>query len=97
VASTRVTPFLANGVAGFVVNENGALRGLSAICTHQGCVLHANAAAGRLDCPCHSAAFSLDGKVLFHEFTGALQPLPALRIRRAGTAVQVFLPPPQTV
>jgi len=97
VASTRVTPFLANGVAGFVVNENGALRGLSAICTHQGCVLHANAAAGRLDCPCHSAAFSLDGKVLFHEFTGALKPLPTLRVRRAGTAVQVFLPPPQTV
>jgi cytochrome b6-f complex iron-sulfur subunit len=93
VASSRVTPFVMNDVAGFVVNENGALRGLSAICTHQGCVLHANAAAGRLDCPCHRAAFALDGKVLFHEFTEALKPLPTLRVRRAGTAVQVLLPP----
>jgi cytochrome b6-f complex iron-sulfur subunit len=97
VASTRVTPFLTSDVAGFVVNENGALRGLSAICTHQGCVLHANMAAGRLDCPCHRAAFALDGKALFHEFAEALKPLPTLRVRRSGNSVQVLLPPRQTV
>ncbi|HXJ63748.1 MAG TPA: Rieske 2Fe-2S domain-containing protein, partial [Actinomycetota bacterium] len=97
VASSRVTAFLTSDVAGFVVNENGALRGLSAICTHQGCVLHANVAAGRLDCPCHRAAFALDGKVLFHEFAEALRPLPTLRVRRTGNAVQVLVPPTHTV
>ena len=97
IDSSRVTPFLMNDVAGFVVNDGGTLRGLSATCTHQGCVLHANAAAGRLDCPCHRAAFSLDGVVLFHEFDGPLRPLPTLRVRRAGNDVQVLLPPTQTV
>jgi cytochrome b6-f complex iron-sulfur subunit len=97
VASSRVTPFLMNDVAGFVVNEGGTLRGLSGTCTHQGCVLHATVASGRLDCPCHRAAFALDGTVLFHEFAGPLRPLPTLRVRRAGNDVQVFLPPAQTV
>jgi cytochrome b6-f complex iron-sulfur subunit len=97
VASSRVTPFVMNDVAGFVVNEGGTLRGLSGTCTHQGCVLHANAGSGRLDCPCHGASFSLDGAVLFQEFAGPLRPLPTLRVRRSGNDVQVFLPPPQTV
>jgi cytochrome b6-f complex iron-sulfur subunit len=96
VAANPVTPFLTNDVAGFVVNEGGTLRALSGICTHQGCVLRANEASGRLDCPCHRAAFSLDGAVLFHEFSGPLKPLPTLRVRRAGSDVQVLLPPPQT-
>jgi cytochrome b6-f complex iron-sulfur subunit len=97
VAASPVTPFLSNDVAGFVVNEGGTLRALSRICTHQGCVLHANEASKRLDCPCHRAAFSLDGTVLFHEFAGPLKPLPTLQVRRAGGDVQVLLPPPQTV
>jgi cytochrome b6-f complex iron-sulfur subunit len=96
VAASTVTPFLTNDVAGFVVNEGGTLRALSRICTHQGCVLHANEASRRLDCPCHRAAFSLDGTVLFHEFAGPLRPLPSLRVRRAGGEVQVLLPPPET-
>jgi cytochrome b6-f complex iron-sulfur subunit len=97
VAASRVTHFLTPDVVGFVVNEGGTLLGLSGTCTHQGCVLKANAASGRLDCPCHRAAFSLDGKVLFHEFAGPLRPLPTLRVRRAGNEVQVFLPPDATV
>jgi cytochrome b6-f complex iron-sulfur subunit len=97
VAGSRVTPFLMNDVAGFLVNERGTLRGLSGTCTHQGCALHANADSGRLDCPCHRAAFSLDGTVLFHEFAGPLRPLPTLRVRRAGNDIQVLLPPSQTV
>jgi len=97
VAASQVTSFLSNDVAGFVVNEGGTLRALSGICTHQGCALHANAASGRLDCPCHRAAFSLDGTVLFHEFPEPLRPLPRLRVRRAGNDVQVLLPPHETV
>lgn len=96
IDANRVTPFLRNDVTGFVVNEGGTLRALSGICTHQGCVLRANVAAARLDCPCHRAAFSLDGTVKFHEFAGSLKPLPTLQVRRAGNNVQVLLPPPET-
>jgi cytochrome b6-f complex iron-sulfur subunit len=97
IDASPVTPFLKNDVAGFVVNEGGDLRALSGICTHQGCVLHANEASERLDCPCHRAAFSLDGTVMFHEFAEPLRPLPTLEVRRAGNDVQVLLPPPETI
>jgi nitrite reductase/ring-hydroxylating ferredoxin subunit len=96
IDANPITPFLKNDVSGFVVNQGGTLRALSGICTHQGCVLRANVAAARLDCPCHRAAFSLDGTVKFHEFAGSLKPLPTLQVRRAGNNVQVLLPPPET-
>jgi nitrite reductase/ring-hydroxylating ferredoxin subunit len=97
VDASPITPFLKDDVPGFVVNEGGTLRALSGVCTHQGCVLRANQASGRLDCPCHRAAFSLDGTVLFHEFADPLKPLPTLMVRRDGSDVQVLLPPPETV
>ncbi|MEA2521885.1 MAG: hypothetical protein QOI81_1531 [Actinomycetota bacterium] len=97
VDASRVTAFSASEVVGFVVNDGGNLRALSGICTHQGCVLHANQSATQLDCPCHRAAFSLDGKVLSQQFAGPLPPLPTLMVRRVGTNVQVLLPPPQSV
>lgn len=97
VEASPITPFLKDDVPGFVVNQGGSLRALSAVCTHQGCVLRANDASARLDCPCHRAAFSLDGTVLFHEFPDPLKPLPTLMVRRQGSDVQVLLPPPETV
>jgi Rieske Fe-S protein len=33
-------------------------------CTHRGCEVALNAAAGRLDCPCHGSRYALDGAVL---------------------------------
>ncbi len=97
VDASQITPFLKDDVPGFVVNQGGTLRALSGVCTHQGCVLRANQASARLDCPCHRAAFSLDGTVLFHEFADPLKPLPTLMVRRDGSDVQVLLPPPETV
>jgi cytochrome b6-f complex iron-sulfur subunit len=97
VDTSPITPFLKDDVPGFVVNEGGTLRALSGVCTHQGCVLRANQASGRLDCPCHRAAFSLEGTVLFHEFADPLKPLPTLMVRRDGSDVQVLLPPPENI
>jgi len=96
VAASRLTAFKTEDVVGFIVNEGGTLRATSGVCTHQGCLLKANDAASRFDCPCHGAAFSLDGRVLFHQFKGQLAPLPTLEVRQAGNEVQVLLPPPKS-
>jgi len=96
VAASRLTAFKTEDVVGFIVNEAGILRATSGVCTHQGCLLKANEAASRFDCPCHGAAFALDGRVLFHQFKGQLAPLPTLEVRRAGNDVQVLLPPPKS-
>src|SRR5207253_2097179 len=54
----RVARFSTPSTVGFVVNDNGKLSAISGVCTHQGCLLRHNEAAGRLDCPCHRASFS---------------------------------------
>lgn len=38
--------------------EDGTLVAYSSVCTHLGCAVLWNRAAGRLDCPCHDGAFS---------------------------------------
>jgi len=45
-------PAIAIGLAG------GTLVAYSSVCTHLGCAVLWNRAAGRLDCPCHDGAFS---------------------------------------
>jgi Rieske Fe-S protein len=44
-----------------VVNHEGSLSALSAICTHLGCTVNYNAETGRMHCPCHGSEFALDG------------------------------------
>lgn len=46
---------------GFVVNDGGEIRALSAICTHMGCSLHFRPEWQDLRCACHSASFDLTG------------------------------------
>jgi glycine/D-amino acid oxidase-like deaminating enzyme/nitrite reductase/ring-hydroxylating ferredoxin subunit len=45
-------------------DRDGSLHAVSAACTHLGCVLAWNGAAGSWDCPCHGSRFSPDGEVL---------------------------------
>jgi glycine/D-amino acid oxidase-like deaminating enzyme/nitrite reductase/ring-hydroxylating ferredoxin subunit len=45
-------------------DESGALRTLSASCTHKGCTVTWNNADRTWDCPCHGSIFAADGSVI---------------------------------
>ncbi len=47
-----------------LINYGGSIRAVSAICTHMGCFLRWDDRAGQIKCPCHYAAFDIDGEVL---------------------------------
>jgi nitrite reductase/ring-hydroxylating ferredoxin subunit len=48
---------------GFVVNDEGEIRALSATCTHMGCTLRWRQGWRDLRCPCHGASFDLQGRL----------------------------------
>ncbi|MBV8952274.1 MAG: Rieske (2Fe-2S) protein [Actinobacteria bacterium] len=89
-----VARFATPSTVAFVVHDAGGLRAVSGVCTHQGCLLQASAGGDRLDCPCHRAAFDLEGNVLHHQFPTPLAPLPRLRVRTRDGNVEVLAPPP---
>jgi len=47
-----------------VLRTGGALHALTAICTHQRCVVVFKSETTSLDCPCHGSRFNVDGSVL---------------------------------
>lgn len=88
-----VRAFDAGAVVGFVRRADGVPRAVSGVCTHQGCRLLLDGASRRLDCPCHTTVFALDGEVLAHQLPIAPGPLPELTVREVDGAVQVLAPP----
>jgi len=67
-------------------DNNGALHGFSAICTHQSCTLN-QVANGTIDCPCHGSKFNADtGAVVAGPAT---RPLPkvALSVKRGNVYI----------
>jgi cytochrome b6-f complex iron-sulfur subunit len=80
-------------VIGFVARSGGQLGAVSGVCTHLGCRLALNAAARRLDCPCHNASFALGGQLLHYQLAVAPRPLPHLQVRELDGTVQIFAPP----
>jgi nitrite reductase/ring-hydroxylating ferredoxin subunit len=89
LADGQVARFSTTSTVGFVVNDNGRLSAISGVCTHQGCLLRHNEVAGRLDCPCHRASFSLQGDVLRHQFSQPLPALPHLQVREANGQIEI--------
>ncbi len=89
-----VTRFATPSTVAFVVNDAGAIRAVSGVCTHQGCLLRHTPGSDQLECPCHRAAFDLSGKVTHHEIPMPLAPLPRLQVRSRDGTIEVFAPPP---
>lgn len=96
LAEGGVRSFELGSVAGFVTRVDGQVRAVSGACTHLGCKLAFNPRARRLDCPCHTTSFGLDGQLLRHQLPQPPRPLPQLRVREADGTVQVFAPPGPT-
>ncbi|MER7243849.1 Rieske 2Fe-2S domain-containing protein [Kribbella sp. NPDC000426] len=90
-----VRPFDVGSIVGFVHRTGDRLTAVSGVCTHLGCKLALDGPARQLNCPCHSAAFAVDGAVLHHRLPIALPPLPKLNVRESDGVVQVFVPPRQ--
>lgn len=66
----RVT---AGSVSAFVFRRSDSVTAVSSICSHLPCELWWNRGQGLLDCPCHPASFTPEGKS-----TDTTYPLPAL-------------------
>lgn len=56
-----VRRFSTTAFNGFLVNDAGEIRALSAACTHLGCTLNYRPQFNDLRCPCHEASFNLKG------------------------------------
>jgi nitrite reductase/ring-hydroxylating ferredoxin subunit len=63
----------AGSVSAFLFRRGETVTGVSSICSHLPCQLWWNGGHGLLDCPCHPASFTPDGKS-----TSTQYPLPAL-------------------
>lgn len=90
VAPGTAVRFSTGAIEGLVVNHHGVIEALSASCTHLGCIVTFNRQEGRLDCPCHTTAFGLDGSVLFHGYAVPLPPLPRVPSRVRNGHVEVL-------
>ena len=74
----RAVQVLHKGKPVLVVRDaDGGLHALSAVCTHLGCLVKWDADQQRILCPCHDAAFTLQGEVLGGP---APEPLPRVPI-----------------
>lgn len=96
-ASTELTEgavqrFDLGTVTGFLTRTDGVAAAVSGICTHLGCTLALNAPARRLDCPCHTTSFALDGQLVRYQLAVPPRPLPKLQVREADGVVQVYAP-----
>lgn len=61
--------------AGIYRDAGGALRAVSAACTHMGCALGWNGVDRSWDCPCHGSRFAADGRVLHGPAVRGLEPV----------------------
>ncbi|MGH2460321.1 MAG: ubiquinol-cytochrome c reductase iron-sulfur subunit [Chloroflexota bacterium] len=77
------------GVPAFVIRQGDSATALSRVCTHMGCLLRFDGAAGDFQCPCHGAVFDLSGKPDPWYTQAPLPPLPALQVQVVKGAVYV--------
>jgi cytochrome b6-f complex iron-sulfur subunit len=69
-----------------LVYSEGTVHALSLVCTHLGCLVEWNAERHQLTCPCHRAAFGLEGNVIEGP---PPRPLPTFNVSLVGDRVLV--------
>jgi nitrite reductase/ring-hydroxylating ferredoxin subunit len=90
VPAGRAIRFSSGPVEGVVVNDGGTIKAVSAVCTHQGCLLLLDAAAHRLRCPCHPTVFSVTGKLLSYHLATPPANLPVIQARVRDGQIEVL-------
>ena len=83
VGQSRVV--LVRGEPVLVIREANKVAAVSAVCTHMSCVVKYQG-AGVISCPCHAAAFDLNGNVMGGP---APRPLPSYPVRIEGKKIVV--------
>ena len=83
--------FSSGPVEGVVVNDGGTIKAVSAVCTHQGCLLLLDAAAHRLRCPCHPTVFDVNGNLISYRLSTPPANLPALQARVRNGQIEVMV------
>jgi cytochrome b6-f complex iron-sulfur subunit len=64
LASTGTAALVATSSGNFLVSRAGdAFTALTAVCTHEGCVV-SNFQSGTYECPCHGSQYSTSGSVI---------------------------------
>jgi nitrite reductase/ring-hydroxylating ferredoxin subunit len=91
VPAGQAIRFSSGSVEGVVINDRGTVKAVSAVCTHQGCLLLLDAAAHRLRCPCHPTVFSVTGKLLSHSLATPPANLPTLQARVRDGQIEVLV------
>jgi nitrite reductase/ring-hydroxylating ferredoxin subunit len=91
VPSGQARRFSSGPVEGVIVNDGGTIKAVSAVCTHQGCLLLLDAAAHRLRCPCHPTVFSVTGKLVSYKLATPPANLPALQARVRDGQIEVLV------
>jgi Rieske Fe-S protein len=81
--------FHKGALEGYLFRTSEGARGISAVCTHMGCLLNWSSLRTRFECPCHGAVFDAHGAPQ-GRYGLALRPLPALQVRIQDGDVQVY-------
>ena len=84
--------FIAHDVEGHIMNINGTIWALSAICTHQACVLQWQTRSQTFLCPCHGAQFGANGRQVNEAGYGySLPPLSRIPVQQRDGRIYVVL------
>ena len=81
--------FRSGAIEGFLIRSGQDVKGLSAVCTHMGCILNYSKFRKQFECPCHGATFQTDGQPT-DQYETPLQRLPSLNVRIERGQVEVY-------
>jgi cytochrome b6-f complex iron-sulfur subunit len=81
--------FRSGAIEGFLVRQGQDVKGLSAVCTHMGCILNYSKLRNQFECPCHGATFDTTGAPS-DQYGTPLPRLPSLNVRIERGQVEVY-------